>query len=354
MSFMWPGMLALLGAVAALTLIYILALRRKKKTAVRFSSLSIVRAALPKHSKLRRFLPPALLIASLTTLSVAAARPISIVSVPSNQTTIMLAIDVSRSMCATDIAPNRLIAAEEAAINFVNAQDPNIQIGLVAFSGFAEIVQMPTRDRDELRAAIEGLSVGRRTAIGRGIVRSLEALSQIDPSIAPPGDEEGPQVEIPAVPKGVYAPHVIVLLTDGANNFGIEPVDAAELAIARGIRVYTIGFGTAQGAEIPPCGAALVGREPSNNQTGSGGNFALRGSFRRGIDEDTLKEVSALTDAKYFSAESSEELNAAFRNVPTHLIMRSEVTEITFIFAAVGALLALLAIGLAMMWQPLL
>jgi Ca-activated chloride channel family protein len=347
-------MLASLAVVAALVLAFVIALRRKRKSAVRFSSLSLVRAALPKYSKLRRFLPPALFALALTSLGFALARPVAIVDVPSNQTTIMLAIDVSRSMCATDISPNRLVAAENAAIAFVEAQDPNVQIGVVAFSGFAEVVQMPTRDRAVLRSAIEGLSTGRRTAIGSGIVRSLEALAQVDPSIAPPADEGEPPVELQPLPKGAYAPHIVILLTDGASNYGIDPVEAAEQSIARGVRVFTIGFGTAQGSELPPCGAQLLGREPSNQQSGSGGNFAIRGRFRRGIDEETLKKVAALTDAEYFSAESSAELNNVFKNVPTNIIMRSEVTEISFIFVALGALLALAGIVLAWWWQPLL
>jgi Ca-activated chloride channel homolog len=354
MSFLWPWALALLGVVAALTIAYVLMLRRKRKNVVRYSSLSLVKSALPKYSRLKRFLPVVLFLLGLTSLVGAVARPVSIVSIPSDQTTIVLAMDVSRSMCATDIEPNRLLAAEAAAINFVNSQKPGTQIGLVAFSGFAEVVQAPTRDREQLRAAIESLATGRRTAIGSGIMKSLQLLSEIDESVAPVAFDGAPPVEFAPMPKGAFAPHIIVLLTDGASNYGPAPVDAAQEAIDRGIRVYTIGFGTAQGSPIPNCGAQLVGREPGGNRGERQNGGFLQGNFRRGIDEETLKKVSAMTDAAYYSAESTDELIAAFKNLPTHLISRSEVTEIGFIYATIGALFILLAVLLAMLWQPLL
>ncbi len=350
-SFLWPWALGLLGIVALLTGAYLLMLRRKRKNVVRYSSLSLVRSALPKYSRLKRFLPVVLFLLGLSTLTGAAARPVSIVNIPSDQTTIVLAMDVSRSMCATDIAPNRLLAAEAAAIQFIEGQKPGTQIGLVAFSGFAEVVQAPTRDRAELRAAIEGLATGRRTAIGSGIMKSLQLLSEIDESVAPVAFDGSPEVSFSPMPKGAFAPHIIVLLTDGASNYGPMPIDAAKEAADRGIRVYTIGFGTAAGSAIPPCGQQLTGREPGRDR-GNGG--LLTGNFRRGIDEDTLKKVSAMTDAAYYSAESTDELITAFRNLPTHLVSRSEVTEIGFIFATIGAALLLLAIVLALLWQPLL
>ena len=137
------------------------------------------------YSRLRRHLPFALFLLALASLIIAFGRPVAIVSVPTNQTTIILAIDVSRSMCSTDIQPSRLLAAEAAAISFIQSQKPGTQIGIVAFSGFAELIQPPTTDQGALQAAIDSLTTGRRTAIGSGILKSIDAIAEIDPNVAP-------------------------------------------------------------------------------------------------------------------------------------------------------------------------
>ncbi len=145
-------------------------------------------------------------------------------------------MDVSRSMCSTDIPPNRLVAAEAAASSFVQRQSGTTQIGIVAFAGFAEIVQTPTTDQEVLLDVIESLATGRRTAIGSAILESIDAIAEIDPSVARVADPNDPNAvdptatEPPAVPHGAYAPAIIVLLTDGASNAGPDPVEAAKLA----------------------------------------------------------------------------------------------------------------------------
>jgi Ca-activated chloride channel family protein len=309
-----------------------------------------------------------LLLAAVISLAAALTRPAAIITLPAGRRTIVLTIDVSRSMCSTDITPNRLEAAKTAAISFIEKQQAGTEIGIVAFSGFAELVQPPTTDQQALEAAINSLLVGRRTAIGSGILKALDAVSEVDENVAPSstGDNSGPEVS--PVPKGVYAPDIIVLLTDGASNTGPLPLDAAQQAADRGVRVYSIGFGTAQGGEFPYCGQQSVGSEPfdffggggGQGFGGGGGPFpggggfqgGGNGLFRRGIDEVTLKQIADLTGARYYSAESAGELQQVFRELPTNLITKHETTELTVIFVAVAFALALLAMLLALRWHP--
>jgi Ca-activated chloride channel family protein len=294
---------------------------------------------------------------ALASLVIALGRPVAIASVPAGQTTIILAIDVSRSMCSTDIEPNRLAAAEAAALSFIQRQRSSTQISIVAFAGFAEVVQPPTADQEALQAAVESLTTGRRTAIGSGILKSLDAIAEIDKSVAPSVTDTSPAIKPTPVPKGAYAPDIIVLLTDGVSNAGPLPLDAAQQAADRGVRVYTIGFGTESGSEIPFCSQALQGGGQFDNSGGfGGGGFGgggFGGGFRRGIDEDTLKQIADLTGGTYYSASSAGELQNVFQNLPTYLITKHEVTEISVAFTAVGALLAALAVGLSLLWHPL-
>ena len=354
MELLWPGFLLLLLLVPLLIAAYILILRRRRKFTVRYSSLSLVREAAAHQSRWKRHVPFALFMLGSTSLIGAATRPVAIVSVPTDQTVIILAMDVSRSMCSTDIPPNRLEAAQAAALSFVERQKSGTRIGIVAFSGFAEMVQVPTRDQKILVEAIKGLATGRRTAIGSGILKSIDAVAEIDTNVAPSTRDDRPNLDPTPVPKGAYAPDIIVLLTDGASNAGPAPVEAAQQAADRGLRVYTIGFGTARGAEMAPCGSNMIGREPGGGGPafgGFGGGFGGGGGFRRGIDEDTLKKVATLTDGEYYSAESAGELVDVFNNLPTYLITKHETTEISFAFAAVGALLAAIGITLSMRWH---
>ena len=350
MALLWPQFLLLLGLIPLLLAVYIWMLRRRRRFTVRYSSLALVRDALPRYSRFRRHLPFALFLLAIASLVVALGRPVSIVSVPTGQVTIILTIDVSRSMCSTDIKPNRLQAAEAAALSFIQRQTSTTQIGVVAFSTFAELVQAPTNDQEMLQSAVESLTTGRRTAIGSGILQSIDAIAEIDKSVAPSTSPSSPSGAEPTpVPKGAYAPDIIVLLTDGASNVGPLPEDAAQQAADRGIRVYTIGFGTPNGGEMSFCGPQFRGNEPFSGGFGGGGF----GGFRRGIDEETLKRVSAITGGKYYSASSANELHQVFQSLPTYLIIKHETREISVVFTAIGALLAAIAIGLSMLWHPL-
>lgn len=357
MNTLWPGFLFLLLLIPILIAAYVWMLRRRRRFAVRYSSLSLVREALPR-ANWRRHIPFALFLLALTSLIIALIRPVAIVRVPTNQTTIILALDVSRSMCSTDITPNRLLAAERAATMFIARQKPGTQIGVVAFSGYAELIQPPTTDAELLTDAIGGLLTGNRTAIGSGILKSLDAIAEIDPTVPPSVADGSTAPKPPAVTKGTYAPDIIVLLTDGASNAGPLPLAAAQQAADRGVRIYTIGFGTARGSEMPNCNPGVQGREPQFGGGGpfgggGGGGFGGGGNFRRGIDEETLKKVAALTDGKYYSAESASELGAVFNSLPTALITRTETTEISVAFAALGAVLAIAAVVLSLLRHPL-
>ena len=354
MDLLWPGFLLLLGLMPLLVAAYIWMLRRRRRFAVRYSSLALVREALSHQSRLRRHLPFALFLLGLASLVIALGRPVAVVSVPAGQVTIILAMDVSRSMCATDIAPNRLEAAQAAALSFIQRQKSSTQIGIVAFAGFAELIQPPTLDQEVLQDAVESLITARRTAIGSAILKSLDAIAEIDPNVAPSTSGASGEIHPTPVPQGAYAPDIIVLLTDGVSNAGPLPVDAAQQAADRGVRVYTIGFGTAnENGSLPFCGQQFQGSDPFGGGPFGFGGGGGGGGFRRGIDEATLKQVAAMTGGEYYAAESVGELDDVFQSLPTYLITRHETTEISVAFAAIGALLAALAIGLSLLWHPL-
>src|ERR1035437_4276694 len=289
MDFLWSDLLALLLVPLVLVAVYIWSLRRRRPSGRRSSGLALIREAVPGSSRLRRHLPFVLFIAALGAVIVAMARPVVILAVPANQTTIILTIDVSGSMCSSDIPPSRLEAAEAAAASFIQSQAAGTRIGIVAFSGFAELVQSPTNDKTALLNALQSLATGRRTAIGEGILASIDAISEIDSSVAKSQTDTTPGTASVPVPKGDYAPDIVVLLTDGARNTGTAPLDAAQQAADRGVRVYTIGFGTANGGAFSPtCAPQFQGREPGAGgpggfgQGGRGGGAGGGGGLPRG------------------------------------------------------------------------
>jgi Ca-activated chloride channel family protein len=349
MTLLWPGFLLLLGLLPLIIGAYIWVLRRQR-VGLRYSSLSLVREALPRHSHLRRHLPFALFLVALTSLILTLSRPVSIVSVPTGQATIILALDVSRSMLQTDIEPSRLDAAQAAALSFIQQQKSSTRIAIVAFAGYAELVQPPTSDQEALELAVRSLNTARGTAIGSGILKSLDAIAEIDQSVWPSVTDTSSDQQPAPVPKGAYVPHIIVLLTDGVATTGPFPLDAAQQAADRGVRVYTIGFGTEYGSS--QFGGPGGGPGRFGDPTPIGGQQPGRG-FRRGIDEETLKEIANMTDGEYYEASSADELLKVFQELPTSLISKHEVSEISVIFAALAALLLMSAMLLSMRWHPL-
>lgn len=355
MNMLWPGFLYLLGLIPLIIAAYIWILRRRRRFAVRYSSLSLVREALPKQSNWRRHLPFGLFLLALASLIIALGRPYATVEVPYSKTTVMLAVDVSLSMCSTDIQPTRLQAAQDAAISFIKNQKSNTQIGIVAFAGFAELIQPPTADQSKLESAIKHLATGHRTAIGSAILESVDAIAEQDQTIPPTTVDVVPQDNTNILPFDTVSPHIIVLLTDGASNAGPLPLDAAQQAADRGIRIYTIGFGTERGAPFTLCGEQLPGSDMFDFQQfgGFGGGGGFGGRFRRGIDEQTLKQIADMTGGEYYLATSANELQKVFQELPIHLVTRQETTEISAFFTGLGALLIALAIFLSLLWHPL-
>jgi Ca-activated chloride channel family protein len=351
MNLLWSGSLYLFALIPVFIIIYVLLLRRRRRFAVRYSSLSLVRDAASHQSWLRRHLPFVFFLLSLASLIVALSRPTAEVVIPSNRATIMLAMDVSLSMCSTDIQPNRLQAAKEAALTFVDSRDPGTRIGIVAFAGFAELVQPPTEDRQMLESAITYMSPARRTAIGSAILRSIDALSEVDTSILPVSNDE---LFAPAPPALEHAPHIIVLLTDGSSNAGPSPFLAANQAVSRGIRVYTIGFGTLNNSSPMDCGFSIDDPFGSQNFGGGAPFFGGGGGgFRRELDEDTLRQIADMTGGTYYAATSAGELQNVFQNLPSYLVVSRETIEISAFFTALAVLLIIIALILSLLWHPL-
>jgi Ca-activated chloride channel family protein len=349
-NLLWPGFLYLLLLIPLAVGIYLWVLRRRSRFAVRYSSLSLVREAAGKQSWLRKHFPFMLFLLALTSLVLALTRPVATVIVPSNEATVILAIDLSRSMCSTDIPPNRLEVAKDAALSFVRNNTSGRQVGIVAFGGFAEVVQAPTTELRLLESAIIYLAPARRTAIGSAILRSLDAIAEVDHNMEP--SEVDPSADPTASPRtsGEYSPHIIVLLTDGASNAGPLPMIAAEEAVERGVRVYTIGFGTENNTSPMNCGGddRFGFASPFGGGGGGGG-----GGFRRQIDEETLIQIADVTGGEYYLAESADELQEVFLDLPTYIIATRETTETSVFFAAFAMLVTILALILALRWHPL-
>ncbi len=337
MSFVWPDLLWLLLAVPALVLMYLWLLHRRKKNTVRYASLALVKQAAGKGPGWRRHVPPALMLLAIATLLVATARPTAIVTLPSQQETIVLAMDVSGSMRATDVQPNRLVAAQEAAKAFVKELPRSVRVGVVSFAGTAAVVQPPTQNHEDIFASIDRFQLQRATAIGSGIVLSLATLfpdagidlSQITGARNMPlGPGEAPKKEKAPVEPGSYTSGAIILLTDGQRTTGPDPVDAAKMAADHGVKVYTVGIGTKDGE--------VIGFE--------GWSMRVR------LDEDTLKQISNLTRAEYFYAGTAADLKKVYQSLSSRLVVEKKETEISGLFAAAAALLVAMAAGLSVAW----
>jgi Ca-activated chloride channel family protein len=311
--------------------------RRRRRGAVRVTSIALVRASLPGRNRWRRLIPAALLLLGLAVLGVGAARPQATVQVPSSSGTIMLALDVSGSMCSTDVSPNRLTAAEHAASAFIRSEAGGPRIGLVPFAGTAGVLVPPTADSGALLHALGGLYTSQGTAIGQGILTSLDAIAQVDPSVAPTGAR--------AARARSYAHDVIVVLTDGSNNVGVDPQTAARQAATRGVRVFTIGFGTTNPAPLV-C---------SNSQFGGFGGGGYGGGFggRNPLvaDHNALRQIASITGGRFYRAQNSDQLKAALGNLSGTFTIIREHRDIASWFAGFGGLLIAAALALSLWWN---
>lgn len=344
MSLAFPLALALLLVVPLLVALYLLALRRRRRNAFVYSDVSLLRAAGATRASRRRHLPFALLMLALSALALGAARPQARVDVPVSASAVVLALDVSGSMCATDVEPNRLTAAQAAVRKFVDSQADSTRIGLVIFSGSAQIAVAPTKDRDQLNSTIDTLTTGRGTMIGSAILKSVEAISQIDSSVQAPTGLPGPGTPA-APPRESYAPEIVILLTDGANTSGVQPSDAAQVAAAQGVRVYPIGFGTTQPTSLECTREQLGG----NGFEGFGGPGGQPQTNRRSflvVDEAALRDVAEVTGGQYFAADDADGLQKVLEDLPRQVEVQKQDVELTAALVAFG-LLALLGAGLA-------
>lgn len=353
MSFSWPWALLALLLIPLVLALQWWARRRRRKAAVRVTSIALVRAALPGHTRWTRRIPVALLLLGLAVLSIGAARPQATVPVPAASGTIMLALDVSGSMCSTDVQPNRLTAAEGAARDFIKSESGGPRIGLVTFAGTAGVLVPPTSDAGTLDKALGQLNTSDGTAIGQGILTSLDAIAQADPSVAPTGAH-------PAKASG-YSHDVIVVLTDGSNNAGVDPQVAAKQAAARGVRVFTIGYGTSHPAPMV-CGGSQFGGfggggfggggNGGGPGFGGGGGFGGFGGFNPLVaDYSTLKHIAATTGAKFYRAQSAQQLKAALGNLSGTFKIVHEHLDLAPWFAGFGALFIAAGLALSAWWD---
>jgi Ca-activated chloride channel family protein len=355
MTLIWPWYLAFFLAIPIIIGIYIWILRHKRKFAVRFPSISVIQEAIPRRSRWRQHLPFAFFLIGTASLITAMARPAVTTEVPLSRTTIILALDVSRSMCATDVDPNRLTVAQQAMLRFIEDQVTGTQIGIVAFARLAEIIVPPTQDKDVLRMAVANLTTSLGTAIGSATLKSIDAISEINPDVPPSGvnlrdENQGTDIEDPT-----FQPDIIVLLTDGANTHGPLPLDVAQNAADRQVRVYTIGFGTTELSEMV-CTQEQLGIDAIGNDFGSGFFRGFGGggrNFRQYLllDEPTLRGVADITGGLYFRAESADQLYDIFLDLPAQLILQEEKLEVSVLFTAFGFMFILLAIALSLLWN---
>jgi len=340
-KFLWPQALWLLLVVPLIPAAYIYALRRRTSTAARFPGLAT--AAAHDTRRIFRHLPPLLFLIAIATMIVAIARPVAVVTLPSQHQAVVLAIDVSGSMRATDVKPSRLAAAQAAARKFIDEQPRSTRIGVVAFAASASAVQHPTHDRDAARAALERLTTQSGTALGSGIVVALGSLfpgqgitvdavqkAAAERKAAPrePKASDGAEDVDKKAAAGSQGSAAIILLTDGQANTGVPPLDAARAAAERNVRVFTIGTGT-------PAGETL---------TVDGWRMRVR------LDEDTLKEIANVTRGRYFHAGDEKDLEQVYTSINTRFLMQKKETEITAILSGVAVLVAMASALLSLAW----
>ena len=344
MTFLWPQFLWILLLLPLLVGVYVWLLRRKKKIALRYASLSIVKEAMGASRNVRRHIPPALFLLAIACMLVAAARPFAVVMLPSQQETIILAMDVSGSMRATDVKPNRLVASQNAAKAFLAELPRHVKVGIVAFAGSANVVQPATVNREDLVAAIDKFQMQRATAIGSAIVVSLAELfpnagidlsdmqsgrqRQLGTSLDKPAGGTKDKKEFTPVAPGSYGSGAIILLTDGQRTTGVDTMEAAKLAADRGVRIYTVGIGTVDGETI-----------------------GFEGwSMRVRLDEETLKGVATKTGGDYFYAGTAADLQKVYEKLSSRLTMEKKETEISGLLALAAAALSIISAAQSLLW----
>jgi Ca-activated chloride channel family protein len=305
--------------------------RRRQRLAASYGSFGLGQQAAGRRLGARRHIPPTLFLLSLTILIIALARPQAELSLPKIEGTVILAFDVSGSMAADDLKPTRMEAAKAAARDFVERQPLTVQIGVVAFSDSGFSIQAPTNDQGAILAAINRLTPERGTSLAYGILTSLDTIA-----IAQSGQTTHyysnltptPEVTPTPVPKGTYTSAVIVLLTDGENNESPEPLNAAQTAADRGVRIYTIGVGSVSGAILHVEGFTV----------------------RTKLNETMLQQIAQMTDGQYYNAENEQDLHTIYDNLGSQLVIKPEATEVTSILAGVSIFILLVGAAFSLLW----
>jgi Ca-activated chloride channel family protein len=343
MTFADPILLAGLLLVPAALVVYRTVQRRRSRYAVRFTNIALLENLVPRTPAWRRHVPPALYLVAMAALVVALARPSMAVAVPREEATVILTMDVSGSMMATDVSPSRLDAAKAAATEFVDGLPGGVKVGLVAFSTAPRVLVPPTTDRAAIHQGIDDLQAGGGTALGDAIVTSLEAAG-LDPSSAaanpnaaptPSSEPSSSAAPSPSPSAGTTERPVIatVLLSDGANSTGdLEPLPAAEQAAALGVPIYTIALGTSDGVVTVPddLGALHTVNVPP--------------------DTETLAAIAETTGGRAFEAPTAADLAQIYDSLGSRIGYTTEEREVTRWFAAAGLLLVVAGAGLAAHW----
>jgi Ca-activated chloride channel homolog len=332
MSFIWPPMLLSIVLVPiGLWLYRSMGGRRRKSLARAYGSAAVARTE-DERRRGARLIPAALIVGGLVVMAIALARPQAVVALPRQEGTVILAFDVSGSMAATDISPTRIAAARTAAKDFVANQPSSISIGVVAFSDSGVSVQVPTTDPATIANAIERLAPQKGTSLAAGITASLDAIAAA---------ERGPYsnnyysnasaAPTPAptpVPAGYHAPAAIVLLTDGENNERPDPLAAAQVAANQGVRIFTVGIGSANGTDLDVNGVHVHTQ----------------------LNAAELQQISQMTGGTYYSATDAQQLRSVYDNLNTQLVATPQLTELTSVFAGLSVLM-LLAGGMgSLLW----
>ena len=329
MTFLAPQALLLLLLVPLFAAAYVWMQRRRRRYALRYASVALVRDAVGRGPGIRRHIPPALFLLALAAMGLAVARPQATVPVSEDLGTVVLSIDTSGSMQATDVSPNRMEATKEALRRFVEEQPDGVQIGVVSFSDAGAVLQPPTKDRAEVLRTIDRLRPQRGTNIGGGLAAALDAIARAaDTTQAGLAATPGPTPAAGATPPPETPPASVVLVSDGESNTGPPPLDVAREAAAAGVRVYTVGIGTPQGITLRVNGQSVLTR----------------------LDEATLRGMAELTGGRYLNAQDEGQLAQVYDELAREQEVAEREVEVTFAMAAGALLLSVVGGALSLLW----
>jgi len=328
MSFIWPSMLFSLLLIPLIGVIYYWINKRRQRVVATYGGFGQVQGARGRTPGIRRHIPMVLFLIGLTLLMVSLARPRTEISLPRQEGTVILVFDVSGSMAANDVEPSRLDVAKVAAIDFVQRQPTSVQIGVVAFSDGGLAVQMPTNDEEVILASIERLRPQLGTSLGQGILSALDVIGKSSEGTSHPALESTQAPISPPVEESTRTNTAILLLSDGENNAPPEPLEAAQVAAERGVRIYTIGVGSTTGTTLEVNGF----------------------NIHTQLYEEPLREISQVTEGAYYYAGSEQDLQTIYENLIPQWIIKPEKMEITSILAGASIFLLLFGGMVSMLW----